>query len=330
MGNSGKVLMLFKGDYNASTTYQKLNVVYYNNRSYVCKQTSTGNAPTNTTYWQALTGDSSAEIQALTNEVNTMNNVLGAKNLLPNTAVSTTSGGLTITKNDDGSIHISGTRSSGGDYYCQINNAPVLKDTNDYILSGITGGSSTTYQMVVQDFVNNTNLGILYDGDRDFSSTANGVKVFIVIRSGQTIDKTFYPMIRPASITDPTYQPYAKTNVELTADDAIVDISDSFYSSLQSGITLYDVNMHKQGKHIFGNFVAKTDSVFGTASTQILTLRHHPTKNINSYLATSKAQWGAQTLSLGYFYAESTGGLSVVSYAQDDNYVKICLDYVTS
>ena len=218
MGNAGRVLMIPKGEYNAATTYEMLDFVYYNGRSYVCKQTSTGNVPTNTTYWQALTGDASAEIQALTNEVNTMNNVLGAKNLLPNTAVSTTSGGLTITKNDDGSIHISGTRSSGGDYYYQINNAPVIKDTNNYILSGITGGSSTTYQMVVQDFVNNTNLGISYDGDRSFSATANGVKVFIVVRSGQTIDKTFYPMIRPASITDTTYEPYAKTNAELTAD----------------------------------------------------------------------------------------------------------------
>ena len=130
------------------------------------------------------------------------------KNKLPNTASSTTSGGLTITKNDDGSIHISGTRSSGGDYYYQINNVPVLKDTNNYILSGITGGSSTTYQMVVQDFVDNTNLGISYDGDRTFVATANGVKVFIVVRSGQTINKTFYPMIRLATVSDATYEPY--------------------------------------------------------------------------------------------------------------------------
>ena len=74
MGNAGRVLMIPKGDYNAATTYEMLDCVYYNGRSYVCKQTSTGNLPTNTTYWQVMTPDSSAEIQALTNEVEALAN----------------------------------------------------------------------------------------------------------------------------------------------------------------------------------------------------------------------------------------------------------------
>ena len=69
MGNAGRVLMIPKGEYNSATTYGMLDFVYYQGRSYVCKQTSTGNVPTNTTYWQALTGDASAEIQALTNQL---------------------------------------------------------------------------------------------------------------------------------------------------------------------------------------------------------------------------------------------------------------------
>lgn len=38
--------------YNASTTYTEGNVVVYNHKMYICKATTTGNLPTNTTYWQ--------------------------------------------------------------------------------------------------------------------------------------------------------------------------------------------------------------------------------------------------------------------------------------
>ena len=50
--SAGRVLIIPKGEYNASTTYSMLDLVTYHGSSYVCKQTSTGNLPTNTTYWQ--------------------------------------------------------------------------------------------------------------------------------------------------------------------------------------------------------------------------------------------------------------------------------------
>ena len=52
--SAGRVLLLPKGDYNASTTYSPLDYVRYNHNTYVCKQSTTGNLPTNTTYWQLL------------------------------------------------------------------------------------------------------------------------------------------------------------------------------------------------------------------------------------------------------------------------------------
>lgn len=42
------------GEYNAGTTYAKNNVVTYNGSSYFAKQETTGNVPTNTTYWGML------------------------------------------------------------------------------------------------------------------------------------------------------------------------------------------------------------------------------------------------------------------------------------
>lgn len=45
------------GAYSNSTTYSVGDVVTYNGLSYICKQTSTGNAPTDTTYWQLIYDD---------------------------------------------------------------------------------------------------------------------------------------------------------------------------------------------------------------------------------------------------------------------------------
>lgn len=52
--SAGRVLIRPLGDYDASTTYEMLDSVEYQDASYLCKQTSTGNLPTNKTYWQKL------------------------------------------------------------------------------------------------------------------------------------------------------------------------------------------------------------------------------------------------------------------------------------
>ena len=50
----GKVGMVAKGDWNNSATYEALDVVQYNNGTYIAKQAVPANTlPTNTTYWQA-------------------------------------------------------------------------------------------------------------------------------------------------------------------------------------------------------------------------------------------------------------------------------------
>lgn len=52
--SAGRVLIIPCGDYDATRTYQMLDSVEYNGTSYLCKQQSTGNLPTNKTYWQAM------------------------------------------------------------------------------------------------------------------------------------------------------------------------------------------------------------------------------------------------------------------------------------
>lgn len=63
--NLGKVVILPKGAYDAGTAYAFLDVVTYNGSSYICKAVngSTGNLPTDTTYWQLIAskGDTGAQ-----------------------------------------------------------------------------------------------------------------------------------------------------------------------------------------------------------------------------------------------------------------------------
>lgn len=50
----GKVAYLSKGAYSSSTQYEKNDVVTYEGSSYVSLQSTQGNTPTNTTYWQLI------------------------------------------------------------------------------------------------------------------------------------------------------------------------------------------------------------------------------------------------------------------------------------
>ena len=52
--NLGNIKFNWKGAYNSSTAYVVDDVVSHSGSSYICILASTGNAPTNTTYWQQM------------------------------------------------------------------------------------------------------------------------------------------------------------------------------------------------------------------------------------------------------------------------------------
>lgn len=68
--DAGRVGFVTKGDYSASTTYNKLDVVKYNGISYICRvDNSTGVAPTagtTTTNWQPITDKAGHDLYVLT------------------------------------------------------------------------------------------------------------------------------------------------------------------------------------------------------------------------------------------------------------------------
>lgn len=166
--------------------------------------------------------------QVITEDFQTMyknNGILGVKNLLPTPYYSTkggttTSGTLTVTENADGSVTIDGT-ASGQSYIDLARNDKFLK-AGTYILSG----GITSKQYVYINCLNNgtyvKTLASAMTSEVKFVLDYNGydaITVGISIASGESLSNvTFYPMIRLASDTDTTYQPYAKTNRELTVD----------------------------------------------------------------------------------------------------------------
>ena len=54
----GKLTFTHKGDYAGGTAYVANDVVYYNGSAYIAKQSTTGNVPTNTTYWSTFAAGS--------------------------------------------------------------------------------------------------------------------------------------------------------------------------------------------------------------------------------------------------------------------------------
>lgn len=165
----------------------------------------------------------SGGVYASEQDIYKANGVLGAKNLIPFPyAEGTTSkNGLDFTVNSDGSITIDGTSTASN---------PVF-----YNLVGTMSASDTILNAGTYIFSNNDNMpsgvtmrignanGAYFDiTEKEITATFNSdINMYCLIRiaEGATVDNvTFYPMLRLASDTDSTYQPYAKTNKQLTDD----------------------------------------------------------------------------------------------------------------
>ena len=160
------------------------------------------------------------ENQSLNNEVSDIVNILGAKNLLPNKAVSQTIAGVTFTKNSNGSITINGTATT--DIGFTVARIGDLGLSGNCILSGCTDGDKTTsYALMITNEVNSEEAQetseITVNMATYSSPTYPTSAVYIFVKNGATVsNKTIYPMLRLATDADATYQPYALTNQQIT------------------------------------------------------------------------------------------------------------------
>lgn len=125
--------------------------------------------------------------------------------------------GITFTFNADKTVTVNGTASQA----IAASISENLTGVADIILSGCpSGGSGSGYQLQLHDKTSGDYPVGDYGVGRELTLDPSHIyEVIIVIRSGITVNNlTYKPMIRDASDTDPTFQPFAETNQELTAN----------------------------------------------------------------------------------------------------------------
>ena len=127
------------------------------------------------------------------------------KNLCP-TFTGGTGSGLTYTVNEDGSVHVTGTNAGTTFWAVQLT---LPKGT--YVLTGApTNGQLTLRSARGGGAPSSAFSGVLDDyGNGATFTVSETASAWLNIRStAGTHDKTYYPMIRLASVTDDTYEPY--------------------------------------------------------------------------------------------------------------------------
>lgn len=166
----------------------------------------------------------------LTHEVNTVANT-GVKNLVRYNL--TVPAELKASINADGSITVTASSTTNIRRLTIATDLSGLVDGKTYILSGCTGGNSvTTYHLGI---TKSNYAGLIYQTTREtvFQKTSEMALLVLTVRSGQSWTKTFYPMIREATITDEKFRAYALPNPELTACE-LSDINNN-------GVNLFNI-----------------------------------------------------------------------------------------
>ena len=136
----------------------------------------------------------------------------GVKNLIIPTNPASISG-VTVTRNDDGSLTFVCTSVSENKLF-KIGDFAVPNASKIYILSGCSGGSTSTYMLGIYD----GSTAKIYQTTDEVAYTGNLSTYIARVRiiAGYTGTFTVYPMLRDASVVDSTYKQYGMTNPELT------------------------------------------------------------------------------------------------------------------
>ena len=149
------------------------------------------------------------------------------KNVLPNNIVDGTVNGITYTKQSDGSVKINGTSTGSSnrtvaEYHLQNGTWIVSK-----------GQANSLFGLIVEAYNNNTWVKVLalsFSTDEvQFTVDNNGynkIRVTIGTESGRTANNlVYYPMIRSASDSDPTYAPFVAN------DDVTIQLGQTVYGA---------------------------------------------------------------------------------------------------
>ena len=141
-----------------------------------------------------------------------------SKNLLKNTATTTTLNGVTFTVNDDGSVTADGTATALCTF--TISNVSADLQGKTLLLSGCPSGGNyqTGYALIIDKASDSRTVGYDTGNGAEIAVPDEACRVRIVIRSSVTVNNlTFKPMLRYAEISDDTYEPYKPSVAEYLA-----------------------------------------------------------------------------------------------------------------
>lgn len=234
--NVGKVLIYIgatTSTYTSGQSYQST----LEDGNYIWKPTSISSVDASDVVYDNQTSgltatDSQAAIDELASQNQTLTNNVdvlienGAINLLPIKCPNQTENNVTLTNNNDGSVTISGTASANTYFYLLENSRShleIIEGTGkSYTLSGCTSGSGSTYALRM---LGSTDLVAWYTVGQiqttEEMTFTEGAYPYYALRldvfSGASVNVTIKPMLVDSKYKG-AYQPYAKTNKELTEE----------------------------------------------------------------------------------------------------------------
>lgn len=209
----GYASLTFQGAYAGGTTYYPNDIVTYNNSTYICILQSTGNLPTNATYWSLLAaagaGDVVGPASSVANEIALFDGTSGKliKSATTTGVLKATSG--VIAAASAGTDYVApsgalGTPSSGTLSSCTVDgtnsvgyrNAPqstnttlALTDAGKHVW--FTGGSTATLTVPTNSSVAfPTGTTILVANNNSGNLTISGAGVTFQLANGTTGNRT--------------------------------------------------------------------------------------------------------------------------------------------
>ena len=161
-------------------------------------------------------------------------------NLLPYPYYDTTKtlNGITFTDNGDGTISVNGTSTQETSFSIINGNSPVMLPTGNYKIDQPVPYRNLRMFFRVYDKTGGGNTRLVdYNTDGSFTLTQpTPIAINLIIRSSQTADNFIVkPMIRPASITDDTWQPYNNSTLEFSSRYNIDRKNIEYYGEISTG-----------------------------------------------------------------------------------------------
>ena len=246
-------------------------------------------------------------------------NVTSGKNLLENIATSQTLNGVTFTVNNDGTVTANGTATDNINLGINTN---VNLSSGSYILSGGISSEKPIY------FFDGTNYYDSKGADVNFElqGTETNQRVVIPIGSGKVFNnETFYPMIRLASITDSTYEPYTNGATPRPDYPQEIEVSGESYNLLENTATSQTVNgvefVVNEDKSITANGTASANAFFKIGDITF--------ENNVDYVLSGCPNGGASSkyflYANGYSASEYGNGLNIIYNEKTDTFIGICI-----